>query len=72
MVTDTAQKITDMTIRGAGRIARAGAAAMRDYARAYPGDDLEDFRKGLKESADILTLTHTPRLSATTSTMSRC
>ena len=54
MVTDTAQKITDMTIRGAGRIARAGAAAMRDYARAYPGDELEDFRKGLKESADIL------------------
>ena len=54
MVTDTAQKITDMTIRGAGRIARAGASAMRDYAKAYAGGDLEDFRKGLKESADIL------------------
>lgn len=54
MVTDTAQKITDMTIRGAGRIARAGASAMRDYALAYTGGDLEDFRKGLKESADIL------------------
>lgn len=54
IVLETAQKITDMTIRGAGRIARAGATAMHGYAESYQGDDLEDFRRGLRGSADIL------------------
>ncbi|MDN5357475.1 MAG: ribose 1,5-bisphosphate isomerase [Candidatus Methanomethylophilaceae archaeon] len=43
-----------MTIRGAGRIARAGASAMGDFAMNYKGASLEDFRRDIKKSADVL------------------
>ena len=53
-VEDTAQKIRSMEIRGAGRIARAGASAMGDFADSYTGASLEDFVSDLSEAADVL------------------
>jgi ribose 1,5-bisphosphate isomerase len=50
----TAESIRDMTIRGAGRIARAGASAMGDFARDYEGTSLKEFCKELKKGSDIL------------------
>lgn len=50
----TAKAITDMEIRGAGRIARAGAAALRDMAENFKGDDISAFRSDLDRSAKML------------------
>jgi ribose 1,5-bisphosphate isomerase len=49
-----ASEIRSMKVRGAGRIARAGAAAMGKFAENYRGRSLEDFRKDLGTAADIL------------------
>ncbi len=43
-----------MTIRGAGKIARAGASAMGDFAENYEGNSLEDFKTELKKCSEIL------------------
>lgn len=43
-----------MEIRGAGRIARAGATAMAGFARSYEGGSLEDYLGALKESERIV------------------
>ncbi len=53
-IKETAESIRNMTIRGAGRIARAGASALGDLARNYKGKSLEEFKEEVKESADIL------------------
>lgn len=53
-IKETAESIRNMTIRGAGRIARAGALALGDLARNYKGKSLEEFKEEVKESADIL------------------
>ena len=53
-VVSTAQDIRDMKIRGAGRIARAGAGAIGDFAKGYQGKDLAVFRKDLEEAMKIL------------------
>ncbi len=47
IVEDTAQQIFDMRIRGAGRIARAGASAIGEFAKTYEGDSLERFLQDL-------------------------
>ncbi|MFA6803187.1 MAG: ribose 1,5-bisphosphate isomerase [Candidatus Methanomethylophilaceae archaeon] len=49
-VDDTAVMIRDMTIRGAGRIARAGASALSDFAGSYEGRDMRAFRKDIEEA----------------------
>lgn len=54
VVDDTARKITDMSIRGAGRIARAGASAIGDFARTYEGKSLEGFLADLDKAVDTL------------------
>ncbi|MEA4977358.1 MAG: ribose 1,5-bisphosphate isomerase [Methanomassiliicoccaceae archaeon] len=54
IIENTAESIRNMTIRGAGRIARAGASAMGDFAMDYKGTSLEDFRRDIKKSADVL------------------
>jgi ribose 1,5-bisphosphate isomerase len=41
-----------MEIRGAGKIARAGASALADFAGSYRGDDIEAFRKDLAAAKD--------------------
>ena len=53
-VRDTAEKIKRMEIRGAGRIARAAAEALRDHAQEYPGNDLNGFFRTMEDSARLL------------------
>ncbi|MDR1690406.1 MAG: ribose 1,5-bisphosphate isomerase [Candidatus Methanoplasma sp.] len=53
-VKGTASDIKDMKIRGAGRIARAGASAMGTFAGNYRGGSLTEFRKDIDTAAKIL------------------
>jgi len=53
-VRGTASDIREMKIRGAGRIARAGASAMGRFAENYPGGSLEEFRTDLDKARKIL------------------
>ena len=53
-VDETAAAITDMTIRGAGKIARAGASALSDFASNYPGNDRESFLRDLDKAKRTL------------------
>ncbi|MCL2296626.1 MAG: ribose 1,5-bisphosphate isomerase [Methanomassiliicoccaceae archaeon] len=53
-VKGTASEIKDMKIRGAGRIARAGASAMGEFAENYRGGSLEEFRKDLETARNIM------------------
>ena len=48
----TVEAIKSMEIRGAGRIARAGASALADFAVSYKGDDIEAFRRDLAAAKD--------------------
>jgi len=49
-VDDTAVMIKDMTIRGAGKIARAGVSALSDFAGSYEGRDMKAFRRDLEKA----------------------
>lgn len=51
-VDETVEAIRTMEVRGAGRIARAGASALADYAAGFDGDDLEVFMLGLMDAKD--------------------
>jgi len=53
-VEQTAASIKDMTIRGAGKIARAGASALSDFAAGYKGNDRETFLGDLEKAKGIL------------------
>ena len=53
-VFETAEKIKSMEIRGAGRIARAGAEALRRHALEVQVDDLASFRREMESAAKIL------------------
>ena len=48
----TVEAIKSMEIRGAGKIARAGASALADFAGSYKGDDIEAFRRDLAVAKD--------------------
>lgn len=50
----TAHRIRTMEVRGAGRIARAGADALRDFATAYSSTELEPFLDDLKKASETL------------------
>jgi ribose 1,5-bisphosphate isomerase len=54
IIAATAEDIRSMRVRGAGRIARAGANALADFAEQYTGSSAADFRRDLKKAADIL------------------
>ena len=54
IVAETSERIRDMTIRGAGRIARAGAEALGRFAEGYSGNSLERFREDLDAAARTL------------------
>jgi ribose 1,5-bisphosphate isomerase len=62
-VEQTALQIEDMTIRGAGRIARSAAAAMVDYAANSKSMSLDTFLTGLSESAERLISTRPTAIS---------
>jgi ribose 1,5-bisphosphate isomerase len=51
---ETAARIKNMEIRGAGRIARAAAKALLDHSLACTEVDLESYRKNLLLAADLL------------------
>lgn len=53
-VEDTSKAIKDMSIRGAGRIARAGASALSDFASSYKGTDRGKFKKDLDRAVSTL------------------
>jgi ribose 1,5-bisphosphate isomerase len=63
LVRETAEKIKRMEIRGAGRIARAAAEALRDHARAYPGTDPAGFARSMEEAAALLVATRPTAVS---------
>jgi ribose 1,5-bisphosphate isomerase len=50
----TAEKIRSMEIRGAGRIAVAASAALRDYARTLSSLNIEEFSIKIEEAAKTL------------------
>lgn len=62
-VTETAEKIKRMEIRGAGRIARAAAEALRDSAVAFTGTDREAFIHAMQEAAGLLVATRPTAVS---------
>lgn len=62
-VEQTALQIEDMTIRGAGRIARSAAAAMADYAVNSKSMTLGDFLDGLDRAAMRLISTRPTAIS---------
>ncbi len=53
-LTDTAEKIKKMEIRGAGRIARAAADALRDYSSGIDETDPAAYRKKMEAAATVL------------------
>lgn len=53
-VVDTAREIREMKVRGAGRIARAGAGAIGKFAGSYIGNNMGQFRKDLDEAVQAL------------------
>lgn len=54
IIIDTAAAIKDMRIRGAGRIARAGAGAMGEFAGNYEGRSLEKFKEDLEAAKETI------------------
>ena len=54
IISATASDIRDMRVRGAGRIARAGATALADYAASYEGRSLEEFRNDLRKASEVI------------------
>lgn len=52
--TKAANDIRTMHVRGAGKIARTAAEAMKDLTASYKGDDLKHFRTYLNEGAEHL------------------
>jgi len=62
-VDETSEKIKSMEIRGAGRIARAAAEALRDHALATKATSCAVFRKKMEEAADHLVTTRPTAVS---------
>ncbi len=62
-VTDTAEKIKSMEVRGAGRIARAAAEALRDHAVSVRSPEVAAFRKEMTRAAATLVATRPTAVS---------
>ena len=62
-VTETAEKIKSMEIRGAGRIAREAAEALRRHAEEVRQGDLESFRREMEGAAQTLIATRPTAVS---------
>jgi ribose 1,5-bisphosphate isomerase len=63
LLTDTAEKIKSMEIRGAGRIARAAVAALGAHSAAFPSHDLAEYRKEMSRVAALLNATRPTAVS---------
>ncbi|MDI9394442.1 MAG: ribose 1,5-bisphosphate isomerase [Euryarchaeota archaeon] len=62
-VKETAEKIRTMEIRGAGRIAKAAAEAVRDYAAQLEAASIEEFAARIREASDYLISTRPTAVS---------
>ncbi|MGV8174443.1 MAG: ribose 1,5-bisphosphate isomerase [Methanothrix sp.] len=62
-VLQTSEKIRSMEIRGAGRIASAAAASLRDFSGGAEAESLEDFRRQMENAAKILLQTRPTAVS---------
>ncbi|MCQ1536260.1 ribose 1,5-bisphosphate isomerase [Methanosarcina sp. KYL-1] len=62
-VQETAEKIRTMEIRGAGRIAKAAAEAIRDYTAGLEAASMEDFSARIREVSDLLISTRPTAVS---------
>lgn len=62
-VPETAEKIKSMEIRGAGRIARAAAEALRDLALSLDAEDLQAFTAEMEKAAEMLVATRPTAVS---------
>ncbi len=60
---ETAAKIKSMEIRGAGRIARAAAAELRDYAQRQKTENPEEFDENMRNAAELLISTRPTAVS---------
>jgi ribose 1,5-bisphosphate isomerase len=60
---ETAEKIRTMEIRGAGRIAKAAAKAIRDYAASLDAASMEEFSTGVQEASSFLISTRPTAVS---------
>ncbi|QYZ79147.1 ribose 1,5-bisphosphate isomerase [Methanofollis formosanus] len=63
LLNETAEQIRSMEIRGAGRIARAAAAALKDHAETFEGSDIRSFRHFMGEAACTLLATRPTAVS---------
>ena len=63
LVSDTADKIKKMEIRGAGRIARAAVTALNDHAGMIHPADVAAFRHEMQKAADLLLQTRPTAVS---------
>ena len=59
----TAGKIRSMEIRGAGKIARAAAAELRDLAYRMNTDDIDEFNENMRAGAELLVSTRPTAVS---------
>ena len=62
-LSNTAQQIKNMDIRGAGKIARAAAAELRDYSGRIGKGKLEEFNNKMIEAAQLLISTRPTAVS---------
>ncbi len=60
---ETAQKIKNMEIRGAGKIARVAAAQLRDLSMRIASVQLEEFNREMKQAARLLVNTRPTAVS---------
>ncbi len=63
LLTETAKKIKSMEIRGAGRIARAAAEALKAHALSQSVTDIVAFRSSMEHAAEILIATRPTAVS---------
>jgi ribose 1,5-bisphosphate isomerase len=63
VLTDTAEKIKSMEIRGAGRIARAAVAALAEYADMLKSHDIIQFRLDMEKAAELMVHTRPTAVS---------
>lgn len=54
IISSTAADIREMRVRGAGKIARAGASALVSFAESYKNPDLDRFRSDIENAVDVL------------------
>jgi ribose 1,5-bisphosphate isomerase len=62
-VLETSEKISSMEIRGAGRIATAAAASLRDFSMTVEAQSLEDFNLAMEKAAEMLLKTRPTAVS---------